>query len=106
MTILADEGTRVVVQAITGRIGAVQTRLMLDYGTKIVAGVTPGKGGTSLYQVPVYDTVSEAKEAEGADASIIFVPAPFAADAAFEALDANFKVIVLSSQVSIYQAFS
>jgi succinyl-CoA synthetase alpha subunit len=71
---------------------------MLDYGTEIVAGVTPGKGGTSLYQVPVYDTVNEAKEAEGADASIIFVPAPFAADAAFEALDAEFKVIVIITE--------
>ena len=60
---------------------------MLEYGTQIVAGMTPGKGGTSVHRVPVYDTVQEAKEANDANASIIFVPAPFAADAAFEALD-------------------
>lgn len=71
---------------------------MLEYGTQIVAGVTPGKGGTSVHRVPVYDTVQEAKDANGADASIIFVPAPFASDAAFEALDAGLKKIVIITE--------
>jgi succinyl-CoA synthetase alpha subunit len=98
MGVFINKQTKAVVWGITGAQGSFHTRLMLDYGTNIVAGVTPGKGGTSLDQVPVYDTVSEAKEAEGAEASIIFVPAPFAADAAFEALDAGFKVIVIITE--------
>jgi len=71
---------------------------MLEYGTHIVAGVTPGKGGTMVHRVPVYDTVQEAKDAISGDASIIFVPAPFAADAAFEALDAGLKTIVIITE--------
>ncbi len=75
MCILIDENTRVIVQGITGRVGKVQTKLMLEYGTKIVAGVTPGKGGITVHGVPVYDTVEEAVRETGADTSILFVPA-------------------------------
>ncbi len=98
MGVFVDKTTKAVVWGITGSQGSFHTRLMLEYGTHIVAGVTPGKGGTTVHQVPVYDTVQEAKEAGGADASIIFVPAPFAADAAFEALDAGFKIIVIITE--------
>jgi len=98
MTILADENTRVIVQGITGRIGAIQTRLMLDYGTRIVAGVTPGKEGQTIEGIPVYDTVEDARRKHSADASIIFVPAPFAKDATFEAIEAGVKLIVIVTE--------
>lgn len=94
MGILADENTKVIVQGITGRVGSIQTKLMLEYGTKIVAGVTPGKGGTTVYNVPVYDTVEEAVAKTGADASILFVPPAFTKDAVIEAIDAGIKLIV------------
>ncbi|MEM1589211.1 MAG: succinate--CoA ligase subunit alpha [Candidatus Bathyarchaeia archaeon] len=94
MCILVDENTKVVVQGITGRVGSIQTKLMLEYGTKIVAGVTPGKGGTSIHGVPVYDTVEEAVAKTGADTSILFVPAAFTKDAVIEAVDAGIKLIV------------
>lgn len=94
MCILVDENTKVVVQGITGRVGSVQTKLMLEYGTKIVAGVTPGKGGTSIYNVPVYDTVEEAVAKTGADTSILFVPAAFTKDAVIEAVDAGIELII------------
>ncbi|MCS7125024.1 MAG: succinate--CoA ligase subunit alpha [Candidatus Bathyarchaeota archaeon] len=94
MGILVDENTKVVVQGITGRVGSIQAKLMLDYGTKIVAGVTPGKGGTFIHNVPVYDTVEEAVAKTGADTSILFVPAAFAKDAVIEAVDAGIKLIV------------
>ncbi|MEM2440014.1 MAG: succinate--CoA ligase subunit alpha [Candidatus Bathyarchaeia archaeon] len=94
MCILVDENTKVVVQGITGRVGSIQTELMLEYGTKIVAGVTPGKGGTSIHGVPVYDTVEEAVAKTGADTSILFVPAAFTKDAVIEAVDAGIKLIV------------
>jgi succinyl-CoA synthetase alpha subunit len=92
--IIVDEETRVVVQGITGTQGAFHTRLMMEYGTNIVAGVTPGKGGMEIQGIPVLDTVKEAVKQHGANASIIFVPAPFAADAALEAMEANLRVIV------------
>jgi succinyl-CoA synthetase alpha subunit len=92
--ILIDGNTRAIVQNITGSQGSFHTRLMLDYGTKIVAGVTPGKGGVNVQGVPVYNTVAEAQEKSEANASIIFVPAPFAADAVLEALDNGIKTIV------------
>jgi len=98
MDIFVDKQTRAIVQGITGAQGSFHTRLMLDYGTKIVAGVTPGKGGTQVHGVSVYDTVKEAAENHGANASIIFVPAPFAAEAAFEAMEANLKTIVIITE--------
>jgi len=94
MCILVNENTKVIVQGITGRVGSVQTKLMLEYGTKIVAGVTPGKGGMTVHGVPVYDTVEEAVTETGADTSILFVPAPFAKDAAIEAIDSGIKLVV------------
>jgi len=96
--VFVDRNTKAVVQGITGTQGSFHTRLMLDYRTKIVAGVTPGKGGTQVYGVPVYDTVEEAVEKHKADASIIFVPAPFAADASFEAMEAGLKTLVIITE--------
>lgn len=94
MSILIDEKTRLVVQGITGGEGTFHSQKMIEYGTKIVAGVTPGKGGTTHLGVPVYNTVTEAVEKEGANASAIFVPPFFAADAIMEAADAGVAVIV------------
>ncbi len=94
MAVLIDRNTRVLVQGITGREGEFHTRQMLDYGTQIVAGVTPGKGGQEVLGVPVFDTVKQAVAATGADASVIFVPAPFAPDAVLEAADAGIHLIV------------
>ncbi|GBC94342.1 Succinate--CoA ligase [ADP-forming] subunit alpha [bacterium HR16] len=94
MAVLIDKNTRVLVQGITGREGEFHTRQMLDYGTQVVAGVTPGKGGQEVLGVPVFDTVKQAVSATGADASVIFVPAPFAADAVLEAADAGIRLIV------------
>lgn len=94
MSILVNGGTKVIVQGITGQAGAFHARAMLEYGTRIVAGITPGKGGDKFENVPIFDTVIEAVEHGGADASVIFVPAPFAADAVMEAADAGVKLIV------------
>jgi succinyl-CoA synthetase alpha subunit len=94
MSILVDRDTRLLVQGITGREGAFHTRQMIDYGTQVVAGVTPGKGGTSLDGVPVFDTVARAVAETGANASIVYVPARFAADAILEAADAGLTLIV------------
>ncbi|MFH0778981.1 MAG: succinate--CoA ligase subunit alpha [Candidatus Eisenbacteria bacterium] len=94
MSILVDEKTRVVVQGITGRDGSFHAKAMIDYGTKVVAGATPGKGGTECVGVPVFDTVREAVEAASADTSVIYVPFGFAADAAHEAFDAGIKLVV------------
>lgn len=94
MSILIDETTRVVVQGITGGEGTFHTQRMQEYGTKVVAGVTPGKGGQIHLDVPVYNTVAEAVEKEAANASAIFVPPFFAADAIMEAVEAGIKVIV------------
>jgi len=94
MSILIDRNTRVVVQGITGREGSFHASQCVAYGTKVVAGVTPGKGGTKVDQIPVFDTVAQAVEATGANASLIFVPASFAADAILEAADAGIEVIV------------
>jgi len=95
MSILIDENTRVVVQGITGSEGSFHTEQMLAYGTKVVAGVTPGKGGIKVFdKIPVFNTVEEAVKKEGANASIIFVPAPFAADAIMEAVDAGVELVV------------
>ncbi len=94
MAILVGKDTRVVVQGITGRDGSFHTKLMLDYGTQVVAGVTPGKGGQEVHGVPVFDTVAEAVAQTGANASVIFVPARFAADAIMEAADAGVQLVV------------
>ncbi len=95
MAIFADSDTRVVVQGITGRDGSFHARQMMDYGTKIVAGVTPGKGGSSFDgRVPVFNTVEEAVRQEGATASVIYVPAAFAASAICEAADSGVALIV------------
>ena len=98
MAILVSENTRAVVQGITGSQGMFHTKLMMEYGTKIVAGVTPGKGGTSVHGIPVYDTVSEATETHKATASIIFVPAPGAKEAAFEAIDAGLNPVIMITE--------
>lgn len=94
MSILVNKQTRLVVQGITGREGEFHTRQMIEYGTNVVAGVTPGKGGSWVAGVPVFDTVREAVEATEANTSIIYVPARFAADAILEAADAGIQVVV------------
>jgi succinyl-CoA synthetase alpha subunit len=94
MSILIDRGTRLVVQGITGRDGAFHTQQMVAYGTRVVAGVTPGKGGTVVQGIPVFNGVAEAVAETRANASIIYVPAAFAADAVYEAADAGVGVIV------------
>jgi succinyl-CoA synthetase alpha subunit len=93
MSILVDGNTRVVVQGLTGREGGFHTQQMIDYGTKVVAGVTPGKGGTKHVGVPVFSTVSEAVAETGANAALAFVPPPFAADAILEAIDAGLPFV-------------
>jgi succinyl-CoA synthetase alpha subunit len=98
MGIIVGKNTKAIVQGITGAQGSFHTKLMLEYGTQIVAGVTPGKGGTKVHNVPVYDTVEEAIKNHQADASIIFVPAPFAADAALEALENGIKTVVIITE--------
>jgi len=96
MAILIDENTRVLVQGITGREGRRRTKLMVEYGTKVVAGVTPGRGGQEVHGVPVFDTVKEAWDALGPfDASAIFVPAPLVKEAALEAIEAGVKLLLL-----------
>jgi len=94
MAILLGRESKVIVQGITGRDGSFHAKLMKEYGTKVVGGVTPGKGGQFVDGIPVFNTVKEAVEKEGADVSCIFVPAPFAADAIMEAADAGIKLIV------------
>jgi succinyl-CoA synthetase alpha subunit len=94
MSVFVDDDTRVVVQGITGGEGGFHAEQMIEYGTNVVAGAVPGKGGTEAAGVPVYDTVSAAAAAEDADASVIFVPPAFAADAIFEALDADLDLAV------------
>ena len=94
MSILADADTRVLVQGITGSNGAFHAKACKEYGTKIVAGVTPGKGSQSVDGIPVFDTVVEAKRKHRIDATMIYVPAPFAADAIYEAADAEIPLIV------------
>src|ERR671921_112872 len=94
MAILVDDGTRLLVQGITGREGAFHTGRMLQSGTSVVAGVTPGKGGQDYEGVPVFDTVEDAVKQTGANASVIFVPPPFAADAIMEAADAGIELVV------------
>ncbi len=94
MSILIDKKTKVICQGITGNNGTFHTEQAIAYGTQMVAGVTPGKGGTKHIGLPVYDTVMEAREKTGADASVIYVPPPFAADAILEAIDAEIPLVV------------
>ena len=94
MSILINRDTRVLCQGITGRVGRFHTKQCLEYGTQVVGGVTPGKGGETVEGVPVFDTVAEAVRQTGADASMIFVPPPFTADAILEAVDAGIRVVV------------
>lgn len=93
-----NNSTKAIVWGITGTQGRFHTHLMLEFGTRIIAGVTPGKGGTSVEGVPVYDTAEEALRQHEANASIIFVPAPFAADAALEAIEAELKTVVIITE--------
>ncbi|HJQ24009.1 MAG TPA: succinate--CoA ligase subunit alpha [Blastocatellia bacterium] len=94
MSILVDQNTRVIVQGITGKEGSFHAQQMIAYGTRIVGGVTPGKGGSEHNGVPVFDTVADAVRETGADASVIYVPPPFAADAIMEAADAGLTLAV------------
>ncbi len=94
MSVLVNNDTRLLVQGITGREGEFHAKGAIDYGTKVVAGVTPGKAGQSVEGVPVFNTVREAVRETGANASVIFVPPPFAADAIFEAVDAELPLVV------------
>jgi succinyl-CoA synthetase alpha subunit len=94
VSIFLSEDTKAIVQGISGRIGRVQTKWMLECGTNLVAGVTPGRGGETVEGLPVYDCVAEAVERHGANATVIFVPAPFAKDAVMEAVDAGIKLVV------------
>ncbi len=94
MSILVNKETKVIVQGITGRSGRFHTEQCVAYGTKVVAGVTPGRGGSDVDGIPVYDTVAQAVEATGADTSVIFVPAPFAADSIMEAADTGIRLVV------------
>ena len=94
MSVLVNEKTRVLVQGLTGREGSFHAQQMMDYGTKVVAGVTPGKGGTRHLNVPVFNTVADAVRETGADASLIFVPPPYAADAILESLDSPVSLVI------------
>ncbi|MEJ2220339.1 MAG: succinate--CoA ligase subunit alpha [Desulfobacterales bacterium] len=98
MSIFADKDTRVVVQGITGREGRFHARHCIDYGTKVVAGVTPGKAGQKMDDVPVFNTVQDAVEETGADCSLIFVPPAFAADAIMEAADTGLELVVVITE--------
>ncbi|TXT56496.1 MAG: succinyl-CoA synthetase, NAD(P)-binding, alpha subunit [Candidatus Thorarchaeota archaeon] len=98
MPVLVDKDTRVIIQGITGSQGTFHTEAMLEYGTKIVAGMTPGKGGEEVHGIPVYDSVTQAKKDHDITASVIFVPAPFAGDAAMEAIDADLNPVVLITE--------
>ncbi|MGG1963153.1 succinate--CoA ligase subunit alpha [Bacillus pumilus] len=94
MSVFINKNTRVIVQGVTGSTALFHTKQMIEYGTNIVGGVTPGKGGTEVEGVPVFNTVSEAVQTTGANASVIYVPAPFAADAILEAVDAEVDLVI------------
>ena len=94
MSVLVNKNTKVIVQGFTGQQGTFHAQQMLDYGTQVVGGVTPGKGGSQHIGLPVFNTVNDAVKATGADASVIYVPPPFAADAILEAASAGITIIV------------
>lgn len=102
MSIIIDENTRCIVQGVTGKQGSFHTKLMKEYGTKIVAGTSPGKKGQLVEGIPVFDTVKEALEYESADMSIIFVPAQFAKNAALEALENNLDTIIITEHMPVH----
>jgi succinyl-CoA synthetase alpha subunit len=104
VSILIDENTRAIVQGITGSQGSFHTKLMLEYGTRIVAGVTPGKGGSEVHGIPVYNSVREAIREHDANASIIFVPAPFALDAALEAIENLELVVIITEGIPVHDS--
>jgi succinyl-CoA synthetase alpha subunit len=94
MSIMINKNTKVICQGLTGAQGTFHTKQAIEYGTKMVGGVTPGKGGTTHEGVPVFNTVAEAVKKTGANASVIYVPPPFAADAIMEAVDSNLDLVV------------
>ena len=94
MSILVDRNTRVICQGITGKVGEFHTRGCLEYGTRMVGGVTPGKGGETIADLPVFNTVAEARDVTGANATMIFVPPPFAADSILEAVAAEIELVI------------
>src|SRR5215467_5399348 len=94
MSVLVNKNTRVLTQGITGATGQIHTRACRDYGTQMVGGVVPGKGGTDFEGIPIFDTVEQAQKATGANASVIYVPPPFAADAIVEAAAAGVELII------------
>jgi succinyl-CoA synthetase alpha subunit len=98
MCILVDRETRVIIQGITGTVGSFQSKVMLDYGTNVVAGVTPGKGGEQVHGIPVYDLVEEVMAEHGGDVMLSFVPGPFSADAAIESIEAGLKLVVMTAE--------
>lgn len=98
MTILIDNNTRAIVQGITGKVGSFQAKIMQQYGTNIVAGVTPGKGGSEIYGIPVYDFVAEAVERSQPNAAFCFVPARFVRDAALEVIRSKIKLLIITSE--------
>src|SRR2546427_4827284 len=98
MAVLRDEKSNLIVQGIRGHQGQLHTRAMLDYGTKVVAGVTPGKGGEQVHGVPVFDSCFEAVDVTGANASVLFVPAPYAKDAAIEAIEAGGNLLIMITE--------
>lgn len=104
MSIIIDENIRAVVQGITGHQGSFHTKLMKEYGTNIVAGVTPGKAGEEISGIPVFNTVKEALDYAPADFSIIFVPARFAKDAAFEAMDNGLNLVIITEGIPIHDS--
>jgi succinyl-CoA synthetase alpha subunit len=111
MSILINKDTKVICQGITGNVGEFHTRGCLEYGTQMVGGVTPGKGGQTVAELPVFDTVEEARFQTGANATMIFVPPPFAADAILEAIDAEIEVVIAVTEgvpvidmVRVYEA--
>lgn len=105
MCILVNGRTQVLVQGITGRLGSLQTKLMLDYGTKITAGVTPGKGGETVHGIQVYDSIKDALREHEVNASVIYVPAPIVKDAAFEAIDGGIPfTVIISDWVPVHDA--
>lgn len=98
MSVLVDKNTKVLVQGFTGKNGTFHSQQAMAYGTNIIGGVTPGKGGTTHLGKPVFNTMEEAVKATGADASVIYVPAPFVKDSAIEAIDSGVKLVVIITE--------